>query len=52
MASGWLLVTSFAMGSRRLCDLIDGKPQFCFQPINVVCDPVVIVAQHKIPLNR
>jgi len=41
------VVTSFAMGSRRLYDLIDGNPLFCFQPIEQVCDPVVIAAQHK-----
>jgi acyl-CoA hydrolase/L-amino acid N-acyltransferase YncA len=41
------IVTSFAMGTRRLYDLIDGNPLFSFQPIETVCDPVTIAAQHK-----
>lgn len=41
------IVTSFAMGSRRLYDLIDRNPLFSFQPIEVVCDPATIAAQHK-----
>ena len=41
------IVTSFAIGSRRLFDLIDGNPLFNFQPIDVVCDPVTLAAQHK-----
>jgi acyl-CoA hydrolase/RimJ/RimL family protein N-acetyltransferase len=41
------IVTSFAMGTRRLYDLIDRNPLFCFQPIEVVCDPATIAAQHK-----
>lgn len=41
------VVTSFAMGSRRLYDLIDRNPMFSFQPIDVVCDPSTIAAQHK-----
>lgn len=41
------IVTSFAMGSRRLYDLIDGNPLFSFQPIDVVCQPTTIAAQHR-----
>jgi len=41
------IVTSFAMGTRRLYDLIDGNPLFVFQPIETVCDPATIAAQHK-----
>jgi RimJ/RimL family protein N-acetyltransferase len=41
------IVTSFAMGSRRLYDLIDRNPLFSFQPIEQVCHPDTIAAQHK-----
>jgi acyl-CoA hydrolase/RimJ/RimL family protein N-acetyltransferase len=41
------IVTSFAMGSRRLYDLIDGNPLFVFQPIDAVCDPYTLASQHK-----
>lgn len=41
------IVTSFAMGSRRLYDLIDRNPLFSFQPIDVVCDAATIAAQHR-----
>ena len=41
------IVTSFAMGSRRLYDLIDGNPLFSFQPIDVVCDPHTLATQHQ-----
>ena len=41
------IVTSFAMGTQRLYDLIDRNPLFSFQPIDAVCDPDVIAAQHK-----
>ena len=41
------IVTSFAMGSRRLYDLIDRNPLFSFQPIEVVCNAQTIAAQHK-----
>ena len=41
------IVTSFAMGSRRLYDLIDRNPLFSFQPIEAVCDADVIASQHK-----
>jgi len=41
------IVTSFAIGTRRLYDLIDRNPLFSFQPIDVVCHPVTIAAQHR-----
>jgi acyl-CoA hydrolase/RimJ/RimL family protein N-acetyltransferase len=41
------IVTSFAMGTRRLYDLIDRNPLFSFQTIDAVCDVDVIAAQHK-----
>lgn len=42
------VVASMAMGSRRLYDLIDGNPRFNFQPIDAVCQPDVLAAQHKL----
>jgi hypothetical protein len=36
-----------AMGSRRLYDLIDRNPLFSFQPIEAICQPSVIAAQHR-----
>ena len=42
------IVTSFAMGSRHLYDAIDRNPLFCFQPIETVCDPATLAAQHKL----
>jgi acyl-CoA hydrolase/GNAT superfamily N-acetyltransferase len=41
------IVTSFAIGTRRLYDLIDGNPLFVFQPIDVVCHSATIAAQHR-----
>jgi acyl-CoA hydrolase/RimJ/RimL family protein N-acetyltransferase len=41
------IVTSFAMGTKRLYDLIDRNPLFSFQPIEAVCNADVIAAQHK-----
>lgn len=41
------IVTSFAMGSARLYQLIDRNPLFSFQPIETVCDANTIAAQHK-----
>ena len=41
------IVASFAIGSRRLYDLVDRNPLFSFQPIDVVCHPVTIAAQHR-----
>ena len=42
------IVTSFAMGSRRLYELIDGNPLFSFQTIDAVCDPATLALQHKL----
>lgn len=42
------IVTSWAMGSRALYDLLDGNPLFCFEPIERVCDPAVLAAQHRL----
>ncbi len=39
------VVASFAMGSRRLYDFIDGNPFFDFRPTEYVNDPFII-AQH------
>lgn len=41
------IVTSFAMGTRRLYDLVNRNPLFSFQPINVVARPDLIAAQDK-----
>lgn len=41
------IVTSFAMGSRQLYDLIDRNPLFCFQPMEVVCNPSTLASQYK-----
>jgi len=41
------IVTSLALGSRKLYDIIDRNPLFSFQPIDVVCDPSTIAAQRK-----
>lgn len=42
------IVTSFAMGSRKLYDLIDRNPMFSFQPIEAVCDAWTLGSQHKL----
>jgi acyl-CoA hydrolase/RimJ/RimL family protein N-acetyltransferase len=41
------VVASWAMGTRRLYDLVDGDPRFAFQPIDRVCDPAVVAAQER-----
>ena len=41
------VVTSWAMGSRRLYDLVDDDERFAFHPIEHVCDPAVIGAQPR-----
>ncbi|MGI9135228.1 MAG: acetyl-CoA hydrolase/transferase family protein, partial [Rhodoferax sp.] len=41
------IVTSLALGTRRLYNLINRNPLFDFQAIDVVCDPATIAAQHK-----
>ncbi|MDC8772677.1 bifunctional acetyl-CoA hydrolase/transferase family protein/GNAT family N-acetyltransferase [Roseateles albus] len=42
------IVSSFAMGTRRLYDLIDRNPMFSFQPIEAVCDAWTLGSQHKL----
>ena len=41
------VVTSFAMGSKRLYDYVDNNPMFSFNPTEYVNDPFVIGQQHK-----
>lgn len=41
------IVASTALGSRALYDLMDGNPLFSMEPIESVCNPVTIAAQHK-----
>ena len=41
------VVASFALGTRKLYDLIDRNPLFSFQPIERVADLEVIAAQRK-----
>lgn len=41
------IVASLALGSRELYDLIDSNPLFSFEPMDAVCNPVTIAAQHK-----
>jgi acyl-CoA hydrolase/RimJ/RimL family protein N-acetyltransferase len=36
------VATSWAMGTRRLYDLVDDNPRFAFHPIDYICDPEVI----------
>jgi acyl-CoA hydrolase/RimJ/RimL family protein N-acetyltransferase len=41
------VATSWAMGSRRLYDLVDGDPRFAFHPIEYICDPAVIASRER-----
>ena len=41
------VVTSWAMGTRRLYDLLDGDPRFAFHPVEYVCDPAVIASHGR-----
>ncbi|MFO7685218.1 MAG: GNAT family N-acetyltransferase [Desulfobacterales bacterium] len=41
------IVTSFALGTRRLYDLINGNPLFSFQTIDVICHPRTIANQYR-----
>ena len=41
------VVTSWAMGTRRLYDLVDGDPRFAFHPVEFVCDPAVIASNER-----
>jgi acyl-CoA hydrolase/RimJ/RimL family protein N-acetyltransferase len=38
---------SWAMGSRRLYDLVDDNPRFTFHPIEYICDPAVISSKER-----
>jgi GNAT superfamily N-acetyltransferase len=42
------IVASMALGSRALYDLIDHNPLFEFQPIEALCNPATLNAQHKL----
>jgi acyl-CoA hydrolase/RimJ/RimL family protein N-acetyltransferase len=41
------VATSWAMGTRRLYDLVDDDPRFTFHPIDYVCDPTVIQGRER-----
>jgi len=41
------VVTSMAMGTRRLYDLVDDNPRFSFLPVDEVCDPAVIASKRR-----
>ena len=41
------VATSWAMGSRRLYDLVDDDPRFAFHPIEYICDPAVIASRER-----
>jgi acyl-CoA hydrolase/RimJ/RimL family protein N-acetyltransferase len=41
------VATSWAMGSRRLYDLVDDDPRFAFHPIEYICDPAVIGSRER-----
>ncbi len=41
------VVTSMAMGTRRLYDLVDDNPRFSFHPVDEVCDPAVIAGKAR-----
>ncbi len=41
------VVASLAFGSRKLFDIIDRNSLFSFQPMDIVCNPVTIGAQHR-----
>ena len=42
-----VIVSSYCLGTKELYDRIDGNPLFSFQPIEQVCSPENIAAQHK-----
>src|SRR5262249_25976129 len=41
------VTASWAMGTRRLYDLLDDDPRFRLEPIDQVCDPAVIAGQDR-----
>jgi acyl-CoA hydrolase/GNAT superfamily N-acetyltransferase len=42
------IVASFALGSRRLYDLVDRNPLFEFQTLDRICDPAALAAQQRL----
>ena len=47
------VTASWAMGSRRLYDLVDDNPRFAFHPIDRVCDPSVIASRdHMVSVTQ
>ena len=41
------VATSWAMGTKRLYDLVDDDPRFSFHPIDHICDPAVIRSHER-----
>ena len=41
------IATSWAMGSRRLYDLVDCDPRITFHPIDDICDPAAIACKDR-----
>lgn len=41
------VATSWAMGTRRLYDLVDRDPRFTFHPLTYICAPAVIAARQR-----
>jgi acyl-CoA hydrolase/RimJ/RimL family protein N-acetyltransferase len=41
------VATSWAMGTKRLYDLVDEDPRFSFHPIDHICDPAVIRSHER-----
>jgi acyl-CoA hydrolase/GNAT superfamily N-acetyltransferase len=41
------VTASWAMGTRRLYDLVDDDPRFAFHPVEHVCDPAVIARNDR-----
>ena len=41
------VATSWAMGSRRLYDLVDDDSGFAFYPIDYICDPTIIGSKER-----
>jgi len=42
------IVASFALGTRRLYDLLDRNPLFSFQSMETICHPYTLTMQHKL----
>ena len=41
------VATSWAMGTRRLYDLVDDDPRFTFHPVEYICDPALIASRER-----